>query len=343
MLTIAVIGLGAIGLPVAARLRSHTAHRVYGVAGRPATAQRLKEQGLKVLRLGEWESAVHLEDVFASVEELPELLDIAFVVTKTEAVPEVVQALLPRLKPTGVLVMLQNGYILDTVLQYAHESRVIGCSVVWSASLREDGSAEITGPGNFVLGGLPHTFPFRIAQAAELLGHTFPVKRTDNIRGALWSKLCVNSCITTLGAITGLTFGQQTSRGDFRELYFAIITETLRVGTAHGIVFEKLNDKLDPFALSNLRSWPPRFVKHLILIFMGRKYKGGESSMLQSIRRGRKPEIDAINGVVAHWGKHHKVPTPLHDKMIELVQEIAEGKRQPSPAHLGLLKLLAQA
>jgi 2-dehydropantoate 2-reductase len=334
MLNVAIIGLGAIGGTVAARAKSLSTNVIYGVTGREATAERAREHGIRVRMLGADEPHVFLNDVFATTEELPIGLDLVFLATKSEAAVETAKAVLPKLKPTGVVVALQNGYILDDLLEVLHETRLAAASVVWSASLREDGTCDVTGPGNFVLGGLPHTYPFRVVQAAELLGHTFPVKRTHNIAGALWSKMCINSCITTLGAITGLTFGQQTAHRDFRELYLAIITETLRVGTAHGIVFEKLNDRLDPFALSNLRAFPPKFIKHFIISTMGKRYKGGESSMLQSLRRGRTPEIDSINGVVSRWGKHHHIPTPLHDRMIALVHEIAAGDRNISTDNL---------
>jgi 2-dehydropantoate 2-reductase len=145
-----------------------------------------------------------------------------------------------------------------------------------------------------------------------------------------------------VGAVTGLTFDQQTARKDIRNLFFQIVTETIQVGKADGVRFEKLNGTISPISLSNLSSWPPSFIKHLIMKKIGEKYKGAESSMLQSIRRGRQPEIESINGVISSVGRKHNVPTPVHDKLIELVLEIAAGKREPAIENLkeaGLLKV----
>ena len=48
--------------------------------------------------------------------------------------------------------------------------------------------------------------------------------------------------------------------------------------------------------------------------------------MLQDLEKGRKCEIDAINGVVCAYGKKFGVPTPYNDKVCEIVHGIEDGK-----------------
>ena len=48
--------------------------------------------------------------------------------------------------------------------------------------------------------------------------------------------------------------------------------------------------------------------------------------MLQDLEKGRKCEIDAINGVVCAYGRKYRVPTPYNDKVCEIVHGIEDGK-----------------
>jgi 2-dehydropantoate 2-reductase len=50
-----------------------------------------------------------------------------------------------------------------------------------------------------------------------------------------------------------------------------------------------------------------------------------EASMRQDLRKGRKCEIDAINGVVVAAGKKYGVPTPMNDLIVEIVKEKQAG------------------
>jgi 2-dehydropantoate 2-reductase len=326
-LQIAVVGLGALGGPTAIRLKQHTPHSIYGVTSRAETAQHYTQHGLVVKWVDRLEPPVYLDAVVGNVEDLPSSLDIVFLATKADALPHCLPILARKLKPTGLLVTFQNGYVLDAVVPAIGAERTAAASIVWTATLQDDRSFWVTQGGNFKLGGLPQTPPAQVQLAASLLQVVFPVEVSSNIAGVLWSKLCVNCCVTAVGAITGLTFGQQTAHADLRRLFFRIITETILVGQAHGIRFEKLNGKLSPLWLSDLGGWPPRFVRHFFLKMIGKKYGNAESSMLQSLRRGKKPEIDEINGIVAEFGRKANVPTPTHDRIIRLVYDIGEGRR----------------
>jgi 2-dehydropantoate 2-reductase len=60
--------------------------------------------------------------------------------------------------------------------------------------------------------------------------------------------------------------------------------------------------------------------------------------MLQSIERGRRPEVDFLNGYVVEKGREKGVPTPLNAALASMIEEIAAGTRETSPNNLeGLL------
>ncbi|MFW5659315.1 MAG: ketopantoate reductase family protein [Bacteroidota bacterium] len=331
---IAVVGLGAVGGPIAAQLKLQLPDTIMGVTSQPATAKAYRENGLIVDWRGNRRMPVYLDNVFGDIHDLPNDLDIIYLATKADAAVRVCKTLKDKLKPAGLLVSLQNGYIIDDIAEVMGEARTAAAIIVWGASLREDGSFAVTGDGNFVVGGLPETRQHKVDLVAQQLKEVFPVEETDNIRGAIWSKLCVNSCVTAMGAITGLTFGEQTQRKLIRSFFLQLIAETIRVGHKHGIAFEKLGGKLHPVRLSSISNWPPMFMKHIILKKIGAEYGDSESSMLQSIRRNRPPEIEYINGVISKLGRKHEVPTPRHDLMIRMVKEIAAGERETSLENL---------
>lgn len=334
MLTLAVVGLGALGGPTAARLKSKTPHTVYGVTHRSESADHYRTNGLVVHWLGTKKMPVFLDAVYHQATALPNDLDYIIVATKADALAELLPVLQPKLKSSGAILTYQNGYVLDEVLQFVPPQQVVAASVVWAATLKEDGSFDVTGGDNFRLGGLPETPQHHIARLKELLEHLFPVETSGNIRGTLWSKMCVNCCVTTVGAITGLRFGEQTRIKAVRKLFLANIAEIIHVGEAHGISFEPLNGQLHPRKLSDLSSWPPGFVKHAILKRIGSRYKDSQSSMLQSLQRGRRPEIDHLNGLIVRLGQEHGIETPINRRLVDLIQEILDEKRPIGPENL---------
>ena len=60
-----------------------------------------------------------------------------------------------------------------------------------------------------------------------------------------------------------------------------------------------------------------------------RKHAGLKASMLQDIERGKKTEVDAINGAVCAQGRKVNVPTPCNDKVVELIHRIENGELKP--------------
>ena len=70
---------------------------------------------------------------------------------------------------------------------------------------------------------------------------------------------------------------------------------------------------------------------------------GGKDSLallvfLAELRKyhGKPCEIDAINGVVCEFGRKHGVPTPINDKIVEIVTACQSGTLTPSPENIKL-------
>jgi 2-dehydropantoate 2-reductase len=114
----------------------------------------------------------------------------------------------------------------------------------------------------------------------------------------------------------------------------------LDVAEAHGLTLEPVGGTL---YLPRLYLPPARraggfgldlIVKHGIMLIVGLRFRRIKSSMLQSLERGRRAEIDFMNGYVVERGREKGVPTPVNAALTDMVREIEAGTRTMTPDNL---------
>jgi 2-dehydropantoate 2-reductase len=132
-------------------------------------------------------------------------------------------------------------------------------------------------------------------------------------------------------------------RRDVRRLALAVISEVVDVARACGVTLEPVAGTLDlqrlylPPARRRGGLAPDLLVKHTIMLAVGLKFRRLKSSMLQSLERGRYPEIDFMNGYVADRAGQAGLAAPLNTALAAMVREIAGGTRPITPANLAAL------
>jgi 2-dehydropantoate 2-reductase len=173
-----------------------------------------------------------------------------------------------------------------------------------------------------------------LGRAAAVLGQVFPVRLSANMIGVLWSKLAITASLTTVGAITGLRFGELVRRRRIRKVLLGLGAEVLAVARCRAITFEPLGGGLNLERFLSPAGYPVP-VKHLLMRMVGARHRNTESSMLDSLRRGRRTEIAFINGRVVELGEASGIPCPLNRTAVELVREMEAGRAAPSVDHLG--------
>ncbi len=339
---VAVVGAGAVGAPVATFL-TKAGVPVQVAVKRPEIRRAVEERGLVVQ--GVRGRHVARFRAVEAIEDLEGYLDVAFLAVKTFDTLDAARRLKAKLSEDGVVVTLQNGITVDEVSSALGTGRVLGCVVEWGATMIEPGHVEVTSKGRFMLGEVDGTLTSRLHLVKELLAHTYPVELVEDIRGALYSKLIVNSCITTSGAITGLTLGKILADKQARLLFLAVVTEGVRVARAAKVrLYTVANGRLRPETLSldtssGMASGFDLWKKHALLRLVGLKYRRLKSSMLQSLERGGRTEVDAINGTIVAWGKKHGVATPVNEALVRMVHEIEAGSRKSSRRNLDEIPL----
>lgn len=290
---IGVIGLGAIGGVVADRLGAH-------------------------LRTSSGPDA--LEVAAGRGDRLPQgIYDFLLLCTRTADIESALQPASLLLAPDGAVVCLTNGLPEERAARIVGKGRVLGAVIGWSASKTGPGQYLVTGDGGFVVGG---DSPRR-HEAAELLRLVFPVRETDNLAGARWSKLAMNCAMSTLGAVSGLSLGELAGRRAVRRLALGVMREVVAAAQARGVRLEPIAG-LRPDLL--VQSFP--LVGHAAIWLAARKRPSQRTGMIARLREGRPAGVEDLNALI---------DGPLNRALVAMVREIEAGTRRIAPDNLSQL------
>jgi 2-dehydropantoate 2-reductase len=327
---ILIIGAGAIGGTLGALL-SRAGCEVVFLTKSAETAAQINRDGM-VLR-----GVRGTFTVRPRAESRPELLtppfQLAMVAVKTY---DLVAALRPALAaiPDGCpVVSLQNGICIDELEGLAGQDRAVGCAVGWGATMHASAEMELTSEGELVIGSRSAAGQGRLPAVVSLLSQAFPVKISHDILADLYSKLIINSCITTLGAISGMTLGWMLRRRLYRSLFIDIIREAMAAARAAGIRPPPYAGRLDYEAFLKGDGPMDGLRRHLFIRLMGLKYRRLKSSSLQSLERGKPTEVEAFNGYIVRTARAHGQQAPLNERLVRMVHEIESKARPITPAN----------
>ena len=265
-------------------------------------------------------------------DEMSGRYDIIFLMTKQQHNGEVVAFLKDYLAEDGVIVTLQNGIPELLIGEIVGEERVLGCTVAWGATMKEPGVCELTSAPDsltFSLGSLqaqPNKHLVDVKALLELMG---PVEIDRNFIGSRWSKLLINSAFSGMSAVLGCTFGEAAGNKVSRRVVQALIKECIDVCAAGNIRIEPVQGK-DIVKLLDYKSSIKKAFSFFIIPIAIRKHSLLKASMLQDLEKGKKSEVDAINGVVSAFGRKVGVPTPMNDAVVRIIHQIEDGKLKPS-------------
>lgn len=273
-------------------------------------------------------------------DEMEGPYDIIFLMTKQLHNPEVVTALKPMLTDDGVIVTLQNGIPEPGIAEIIGEDRTLGCTVEWGATMTEPGVCELTSDPDslsFHMGGMPGISQDKLDRVKGVLEHMCPVDIEDNLIGARWSKLLINATYSGLGTVIGGTFGDVTGWKPARKVAVKCMKECIDVAHAGGVTIPPVQGKDITKLFYYTNKAKQKFAELLVPIAM-KKHGAIEPSMLQDLRKGKPCEVDAINGVVCDWGRKYGVPTPVNDRIVEVIRKEQEEGLRPMLSNIQFFK-----
>lgn len=197
-LSFLVVGAGAIG-GITAALMKKQGYNVEIAEKSEEYTSLIAEEGIEIK--GVCGDYIVKMSTHSSISGVKEKKDIVLLATKATDMINAAQTIKSVLKENGYLVSMQNGICQDDLASIIGKNRVMGCITGWGATMEFPGRIIMTSKGDFILGypeRKPNDFLFVVAEA---LSSVVPVRTTENIIGHLYSKLIINSCITSLGAI----------------------------------------------------------------------------------------------------------------------------------------------
>ncbi|MDB5896010.1 MAG: 2-dehydropantoate 2-reductase [Rhodoferax sp.] len=299
---IAVMGAGAVGCYYGGML-ARAGHEVV-LIGRPQHVEAVRRAGLLLDTLTFKAYVAVAASTEAEAVTGAQLVLFCVKSTDTEIAAA---ALRPHLLPEAVLLTLQNGVDNADRLQAALPSNEVAASVVYVATeMAGPGHVQHKGRGELIIGASRSS----TALAVMLNAAGVPTEVSGNVRGALWSKLILNCAYNALSAIAQLPYGRVVQGEGVPALMRSVVDECLKVAQASNVVVPG-----DPHAAVErlVLSMPTQF-----------------SSTAQDLARGKRSEIDHLNGYVARTGEGLGIATPVNQTLHTLVKLI-ESKSPVDP------------
>ncbi len=271
-------------------------------------------------------------------DEMSGEYDVIILLTKQLHNPEVVTFLKSFLKEDSVVVTLQNGIPEPGIAEIIGRNRTMGCTVEWGATLSAPGECILTSDPDslsFHMGKMEGITDEQFNKVKDLLEKMCPVHFEENLIGARWSKLLINATYSGLGTVVGGTFGDVSENKEARKVAVRCMKECIDVGHAAGAEFVPVQGKDITKLFYYTNPLKRAFAQFLVPIAM-KKHRAIEPSMLQDIKNGKPCEVDAINGVVCEWGKKCGVPTPINDRIVEIIKKEQAGELKLEYANIKL-------
>ena len=297
LLPVAVMGAGAVGSYYGGML-ARAGHPVTLIA-RPQHVEAIARSGLRM------ETRTFDEQVRLSANTDPAALQGAGLVlfcvksTDTEAAGAQIR---PYLAANALVLCLQNGVDNADRLRAVLPDHAVAAAVVYVAT-------EMAGPGHVRHHGrgelVIEPSGASDAVAGALVAAGVPTEISGNVRGALWAKLILNCAYNAVSAIAQRPYGENVRSEGVERVMRDVVDECLAVAQAEGV---QVAGDIDAAVRRIAESMPSQL-----------------SSTAQDLARGKRSEIDYLNGLLVRRGEALGIATPANRVLWALVKLI-EGK-----------------
>lgn len=336
MKRLAIMGCGSLGTILGAYI-SKSGRQVDLIDANKAHVDALNKNGAKIQILGKEGFTVPVKAI--TPEEMEGVYDIYIYMAKQTYNDVAIPQMLAHANENTVICTCQNGIPELAVCKYVDSERVIGAPVLWGATWVEPGVSNLTqsdealkGAG-FSLGSVSGKVTEEVLEIKEILEFMGHVDISQNLMGQRWCKLLMNSTFSGMSTVVGGTFGDVRKSDEAMKCVAYIGRECVRACIASGTHMEEYhgNDFTKIFEFSNEEELQRTIATARDIWAV---YDLLEASMLQDLQKGRKCEIDAINGVVCDTGRHYGIPTPINDMVVEIVKKKETGELKVTDAPL---------
>ncbi|UUZ66065.1 2-dehydropantoate 2-reductase [Polaromonas sp. P1-6] len=289
---VAVMGAGAVGCYYGGML-ARAGHEVVLIA-RPQHVEAIARDGLR-METKTFDEHVRLAaSTEASAVQSAQLVLFCVKSTDTESAGAQIR---PHLAPDALVLCLQNGVDNADRLRTVLPQHAVAAAVVYVATeMAAPGHVKHHGRGELVIE--PASASEAVAQA--LIAAGVPTEVSSNVRGALWAKLILNCAYNAVSAITQLPYGKTVQGEGVKDVMRDVVAECLAVAQAEGV---QVPGDVDAAIRKIAETMPSQF-----------------SSTAQDLARGKRSEIDYLNGLIVRRGEALGINTPANRVLWALVK-----------------------
>jgi 2-dehydropantoate 2-reductase len=349
---IAIMGTGAVGAYAGAHM-AQAGEDVTFIDPWPENVETMKAKGLKVSHIRdvpEWTTpvkALHLTELQSVAKGKP--FDIAFVCMKSYDTEWATVMISQYLAPNGFIVSLQNCMNEETIAGVVGWGKVVGCiASSITVDLCEPGhvrrAAGKSGDKHTVFrtGEVHGRITERVEEIRRLVSLSDSALATSNLWGERWSKLVTNAMANGMSASTGLISKDILRNDTLRHFGARLGSEAIRVGQALGYELEEVHH-IDPEVIAKAGEGDAaatrEYDEHRLAEVS--KAGGGEHrpSMGQDMVKGRRTEIEFLNGLIVRKGEEIGIPTRANAALVDIVKRVEKGELKADPKHILDLRL----
>ncbi|MFE3056489.1 2-dehydropantoate 2-reductase [Nocardia sp. NPDC059239] len=316
---VTVLGAGSIGCYVGGRLAAAGAEVTF--VGRPRVVEELRTFGLRLTDLDGNDARVE-PDAFRAVTEPAGDADLVLITVKSAATATAAAELAGLLRPGTVVISLQNGIGNDAVIRELLPTCVVLAGMVmFNVVHHGQGRFHRGTAGTVDVADDPVLNRFAPVFAKSGLGF----ERYADLLPIQWAKLLLN-LNNPINALSGRPLREELGARDYRRCLALAQREALDVMAAA---------RIRPARLTPL---PPEIMARLLTVPDGvfRRVAGkvlavdpvARSSMADDLAAGRRTEIPWLCGEIVSLGAMVGIPTPVNQKLIELVSAAENGDRR---------------
>lgn len=337
---IAVLGSGANGASIGADL-TKAGLDVVLIDQWPEHVQAMRERGIRIEMPEETLQVPVRAYNLCDVCTFTAPFDIVLLLMKAYDTRWACQLIEPYLASDGLLAGVQNGMTTDTIAEVVGAHRTIGCVIEISSTMFDPGVVQRDSPPSrswFAVGGIDPATKGREREIGDLLKHSGAVAYVDDIRASKWMKLVSNATTLVTTAVLGLPIHEAAKIPVMRDLMLRSGQEALDTGMAAG------HPALPIFGLTpdDVRQ-SNRLVETLLdTLLSGFTLPDTKTTVLQDWMKGRRSEVDDLNGQVVKRARGAGVATPVNAAVVELAHRIEQGTLKPGPANLELLEQMVR-
>lgn len=318
-LNVLVMGAGAVGTAVGGFL-AQDGHRVT-LVGRDPHMAAIRQGGLRIEGIWGRHSIAGLR-ALTGIGDVPrERFDLVLITTKSYDTGDAATQVLPLLSLDSLVISLQNGLgNVETISAVVGPDRAVGGRLIFGIEIPEPGAARITVYADKVMLGSP-THRVELSRlegvAAAFTRAGIPTEATLAIDQFIWGKVLYNCSLNPLSALLEVNYGELLEHEETRRIMTDAIEEIFAVAGARSVPLAWRT----PVEYRDLlfgRLIPDTYAHH--------------ASMLQDVTRGKRTEIDALNGAIVRLGLEAGVPAPVNRVLTDMVK-VKERTRSGSDRH----------